>query len=185
MRGMSRLTSDEIERLAEAFDDYHHEKYPETRPSVENRLTSLLTNQNYLTTSDVADALEWKLEGQGGRFERYKSQLESVPPDYVELVTEAAFMLDETQQQMKTLYAIPGVGYATATVLMSFNNPADYAVGDRYINEVILGLEDTQITLSNYGYLLDELRKRNPDDFDLRTVEKAYYQDHLERIHEE
>lgn len=182
---MSRLTSHEIEQLAEAFDDYHQEKYPETHPSVENQLTNLLTKQNYLTTSDVADSLEWKLEGQGGRFERYKKKLESVPPEYVELVTEAAFMLDERRQQMKTLNAIPGVGYATATVLMSFNNPADYAVGDRYINEVILGLEDAQVTLSNYGYLLDELRKRNPNDFDLRTVEKAYYQDYLERTHEE
>jgi endonuclease III len=129
---MSRLTSDEIEQLAEAFDDYHHEEYPETHPSVENPLTNLLTNQDYLSTSDVADAMEWKLESQGGRFERYKSKLKSVPPEYVELVTEAAFMLDETRQQMKTLYAIPGVGYATATVLMAFNNPVDYAVGDRY-----------------------------------------------------
>lgn len=177
---MSRLSSDEIEQLAEAFDDYHHEEYPKTHPSVENRLTNLLTNQDYLTTSDVADALEWKLEGQGGRFERYKSKLESVPAEYVELVTEAAFMVDETRQQMKALYAIPGVGYATATVLMTFNNPADYAVGDRYINEVILGLEDTQVTLSNYEDLLDELRKRNPGEFDLRTVEKAYYQNYLE-----
>ena len=181
---MSRLTPDEIEQLAEAFDEYHHEEYPETHPSVENRLTNLLTKQDHLTTSDVADAMEWKLEGQGGRFERYKSKLESVPPEYVELITEAAFMLDDTRQQMKTLYAIPGVGYATATVLMAFNNPVDYAVGDRYINEVILGLEDTQVTLSNYEDLLSELRKRNPGGFDLRTVEKAYYQAYLQRTNQ-
>jgi hypothetical protein len=37
---MSSLTSDEIEQLAESFDDYHHEEYPKTHPSVENRLTN-------------------------------------------------------------------------------------------------------------------------------------------------
>jgi hypothetical protein len=51
-------------------------------------------------------------------------------------------------------------------------------------NEVILGLEDTQVTLSNYEDLFSELRKRNPSELDLRTVEKAYYQAHLQRTNE-
>jgi len=40
MSRVSRLTPDETEQLAEAFDDYHHHKYSGTHPFVEDRLTN-------------------------------------------------------------------------------------------------------------------------------------------------
>lgn len=50
-----------------------------------------------------------------------------------------------------------------------------YAVGDRYMVVTLFG-EDRTLRLSDYPQLLTELRNRNPGEFDLRTVEKAYYQ---------
>ncbi len=51
----------------------------------------------------------------------------------------------------------------------------NYAVGDRYMVAALFG-EDRALRLSDYPRLLTELRDRNPGGFDLRTVEKAYYQ---------
>jgi hypothetical protein len=36
--------------------------------------------------------------------------------------------------------------------------------------------EDRALRCSDYPRLLTELRNRNPGEFDLQTVEKAYYQ---------
>ncbi|MFC4360251.1 hypothetical protein ACFO0N_20070 [Halobium salinum] len=176
---MTELSATEVDRLAEDFNRYHSQEFPETHPVVEERLTDLLQEQNHLGVDEVADAIRWKLANQPSRRDRYIENLRSVPGKFVEFVTSAAFLVGKTRQQMKTLSAIPGVGYATATVLMTFRNPTEYAIGDRYINEAVLGLVDTQVTLSNYERLLGKLRELNPGEFDLRTVEKAYYMEHL------
>lgn len=63
--------------------------------------------------------------------------------------------------------------------MLAFYYPTTYAVGDRYIIEVLFG-EDRGFRRSDYTTLLEELRDRNPDDFDLRTVEKAYYRRYQE-----
>ena len=46
--------------------------------------------------------------------------------------------------------------------------------------DVLLG-QDRAMRLTDYSKLLEELRNRNPDGFDLRTIEKAYYQQYREQ----
>ncbi|PSP72193.1 hypothetical protein BRC86_13205 [Halobacteriales archaeon QS_3_64_16] len=64
-------------------------------------------------------------------------------------------------------------------MLLAFNDPENYAIGDRYMNHELLG-EDSQIKPTDYPKLLEELRDLAPESIPLRTVEKAYYQRYLE-----
>lgn len=88
---------------------------------------------------------------------------------------EAADLLSDPKLQLKTLTSIPGIGPAIATVVLAFHDPTNYAVGDRYMVAALLG-EDRALRLSDYPRLLTALCERNPGGFDLRTVEKTYYQ---------
>jgi len=90
-------------------------------------------------------------------------------------VTEAALLTDDPTVQLKTLKSIPGIGPATGTVVLAFYDPENYGIGDRYIlNEFFE--EDGTMSVTDYPKILAELRDRNLGDFDLRTIEKAYYQ---------
>ncbi|WP_122090971.1 hypothetical protein [Halalkalicoccus subterraneus] len=100
--------------------------------------------------------------------------MSEVPAAFVQRISEAAFLVDDPKLQLKTLTSIPGIGPATATVVLAFHDPMNYAVGDRYMIAALLG-EDRALRFSDYPRILTELRDRNPDGFDLRMVEKAYY----------
>lgn len=107
------------------------------------------------------------------------NRVETVPDEFVQQVTEAALLTDDPTIQLKTLQSIPGIGPATGTVLLAFYNPANYGVGDQYILDEFFG-EDRTMRATDYPKILAELRDRNPGDFDLRTIEKAYYQKYRE-----
>ncbi|WP_336365311.1 hypothetical protein [Halalkalicoccus salilacus] len=98
-----------------------------------------------------------------------------VPAAFVQHISEAVFLIDDPKLQLNTLTSIPGIGPATATVVLTFRDPANYAVGDRYMVAALFG-EDRALRLSDYPQILTELHERNPDEFDLRTSETAYYQ---------
>ncbi|ADJ16660.1 hypothetical protein [Halalkalicoccus jeotgali] len=101
--------------------------------------------------------------------------MSEVPAAFVQRISEAAFLVDDPKFQLKTLTSIPGIGPATATVVLTFHDPMNYAVGDRYMIAVLFG-EDRTLRLSDYSRIFTALCERNPGGFDLRTVEKAYYQ---------
>jgi hypothetical protein len=106
--------------------------------------------------------------------------MRAVPDEFIRRVSYATLLLkDDPETQLKTLRSIPGIGGATATVILSFYDPVNYAVGDRYIVDALLG-EDRGFRVTDYSDLLSELRERNPGGFDLRTVEKAYYRQYQE-----
>lgn len=81
-----------------------------------------------------------------------------------------------------TRTSIPGIGNATATVILAFHDPTNSVVGDRDMVAVLFG-DNRALRLSDYPRLLTELRERNPGAFDLRTVETASYQQYRE-IHD-
>lgn len=51
----------------------------------------------------------------------------------VQRISEAAFLVDDPKPRLETLTSIPGIGPATATVVLAFHDPTNYAVGDRYM----------------------------------------------------
>lgn len=170
------MTESEISQYAERYED----EGTDLDSDIEQELTDVLKDQDYLTKEQVAKCIEWKLQGQTGRRDRYIKMLkEDVSDETVELLTEAAFNEDDPVTQLKILRSLPGIGNATATVLFTFNNPEDYCVGDRYINREILN-KDQSVRPSNYVDLLQKLREIGKGH-DLRTVEKAYYRRYRDR----
>ena len=157
------------------WSDRYEAVYDEDLRAIEERLHEALTDQQYITRDQLEDVVRWKLNGQAGRRDLNIEQARSVPEEFVRRVSEAAFSVDDPVLQLKTLQSIPGIGAATATVVLMFYDPETYAVGDRYIVHEFFG-EDRGMRVTDYPKILAELRDRNPGDFDLRTVEKAYYQ---------
>ncbi|QSG14369.1 hypothetical protein [Halapricum desulfuricans] len=165
------MDADEIRDWRDRYD----EVYDDELQAIEARLHEDLTDQQYITRDQLEDVVRWKLNGMPGRRERNIKQVQTVPDEFVRLVSEAAFLVDDPALQLKTLKSIPGIGGATATVILMFYDPETYAIGDRYIVHEFFG-EDRGMRVTDYPDILEELHDRNPGGFDLRTVEKAYYQ---------
>ncbi|SEH59425.1 hypothetical protein SAMN05192561_11057 [Halopenitus malekzadehii] len=157
------------------WSDRYDEVYDDDLRAIEERLHEALADQESITREQLEDVVRWKLNGQTGRRDRNVEQVRSVPDEFVRRVSEAALLVDDPTLQLKTLRSIPGIGGATATVVLMFYDPENYAIGDRYIVHEFFG-EDRGMRVTDYPKILAELRERNPGDFDLRTVEKAYYQ---------
>ncbi len=165
------MNADEIRRWSDRYD----EVYDDDLRRIEQRLNEDLTEQRYMTRDQLEDVVRWKLNGQKGRRDLNIEKVNSVSDEFIRRVSEAAFLVDDPVLKLKTLQSIPGIGGATATVVLRFYDPKSYAVGDRYIVHEFFG-EDRGMRVTDYPKILAELRERNPGDFDLRTVEKAYYQ---------
>ncbi|GGL64370.1 hypothetical protein [Halocalculus aciditolerans] len=153
----------------------YEESYDEELHEIEQALHEALQSQGYITQEQLRDVVTWKLDNQAGRRSGNIERVNRVPDAFVRRVSEAALLVDDPAVQLKTLASIPGIGCATATVVLAFYDPERYAVGDRYMVDLFFG-EDRQLRVTDYPKLLSELRDRNPGGFDLRTVEKAYYQ---------
>jgi len=164
------MNADEIRTYSERYDEGYSQEHHE----IEQRIQEVLNHRFWLTQDELSDVLAWKLDNQPGRRDRYIEKMRSVPEEFVRHVTEAALLVEDPKVQLQTLSSIPGVGDATGTVVLAFYDPVTYAVGDRYMIDLLLG-KDRSMRKSDYPDLLEELEARNPGGFDLRTVEKAYY----------
>lgn len=165
------MTEVDVETWSARYDEH----YDDELQKIEETLHEALTEQQYITQEQLAAVIRWKLNGQPGRRDTNIERMNAVPDEFVRQVSTAALTVDDPVLQLKTLNSIPGIGGATATVLLMFFDPENYAVGDRYIMDVLFD-EDRPMRISDYPKIRQELRERNPDGFDLRTVEKAYYE---------
>jgi hypothetical protein len=165
------MDADAIRTWSEEYD----EAYDDDLQPIEKRIHEALTEQQYLTRDQLEEVVQWKLNGMPGRRGGNVERVNTVPDEFVRRVTEAALLIDDPKTQLKALKSIPGIGPATGTVVLTFYDPEDYGIGDRYILDEFFG-EDRTIRVTDYPKILSELRDRNPGDFNIRTVEKAYYQ---------
>lgn len=170
------MDADEIRDWAKSYDRGYDDQLHE----IEQTLHEAFQEQEYITQDQLRKVVEWKLDNQAGRRSGNIERVNRVSDEYIRRVSEAALLVDDPVLQLKTLSSIPGIGGATATVILTFYNPAIYAVGDRYMVDMFLG-EDRQMRMTDYSTLLEELRDRNPGGFNLRTIEKAYYQRYREQ----
>lgn len=165
------MDADEIRDWRDCYD----EVYDGELRATEERLHEELTDQQYITRDQLEDVVRWKLNGMPGRRGGNVERVRTVPDEFVRRVSEAALLVADPKIQLKTLQSIPGIGPATGTVILTFYDPENYGIGDRYILDEFLE-KDGQMGVTDYSDILEALRDRNPGDFDLRTVEKAYYQ---------
>lgn len=168
------FTDSELDSYVSAYDD----RYEGDGPRIEAELTGVLDAQRYLTTEQLQQAIRWKMNGQPGRAKLNCERLAAVDDAVVRHVTEGALAASAPKLQVEILGCLPGVGSATATVVLTFDDPDDYAVGDRYLMAEVLG-EEVSVTPTRYADLLSTLRTHY-EDVPLRTVEKAYYMRHLD-----
>jgi hypothetical protein len=169
------MNAENIRTYSERYD----EGFPPEHDEIEKRVHDVLISEGRLTQDDLEDVIQWKLDNQPGRRDRYIEMMRSTPEKFVQLITKAALLAEDPKIQLQTLSSIPGIGDATGTVVLAFYDPTTYAVGDRYIIDALFG-EDRGFRRSDYSDLLKELQERNPGEFDLRTVEKAYYRRYQE-----
>jgi hypothetical protein len=170
------MDTDEIREWAESYDkEYENELH-----EIEQTLHEAFQEQKYITQNQLRKVVEWKLDGQAGRRSGNIERVNRVPDEFVRRISEAALLVDDPVLQLKTLSSIPGIGGATATVVLTFYDPDNYAVGDRYMVDIFFN-EDRQMRITDYPKILEELRSRNPGGFNLRTIEKAYYQRYREQ----
>jgi hypothetical protein len=169
------MDADDILEWSKQYDD----GYPQEHKTIEENLHESLTEQQFITQDQLAKVIRWKLDNQPGRRDRFTKDMRNVPDEFVRLVSEAALLIDDPKRQLHTLDSIPGVGGAMATVVLAFYDPTNHVVGDRYIVDALFG-EDRQMQFSDYPKILAEFRQRNPGDFTVRTIEKAYYQRYRE-----
>ncbi len=165
------MDADAIRIWSERYD----EAYDDNLQAIENHINEELTEQQYLTRDQLEDVVRWKLNGMPGRREGNVDRVRTVSDEFIRRISEASFLVNDPTVQLKTLTAIPGIGAATASVILAFYDPENYGIGDRYIIDEFFG-EDRTMRATDYPTILAELRNRNPGDFDCRTVEKAYYQ---------
>ena len=165
------MDADEISDWSDRYDTVYNEDLRKT----EERIHKTINEQQYLTRDELLEIVRWKLDGMPGRRGGNVDRVEKVPDEFVQRVTEAALLVDDPVIQLKTLKSVPGIGPATGTVVLTFYDPENYGIGDRYILDEFFG-ESRTMRVTDYPKILEELRNRNPSDFDLRTVEKAYYQ---------
>lgn len=167
---MESLSPGEISEYNHKFNDV----YDEELRDIEQRLNEDLPEQGYVSRQQLKDIIDWKLAAMQGRRNKNIERLNTVSEEYIEKLSEAALLENDPKLQLKTLKSIPGIGAATATLVLAFYDPENYAIGDRYIKHALLGKEGN-MTVADYPKILDELNRRNPTDLPLRTVEKAYY----------
>lgn len=165
------MDTETIEELVQEYD----RRYAGKLQSIEQRLNEALPAQGHITKAQLEDVLTWKFDGMAGRGASNIERMREVPDAFVRSVSEAALLVDNPKLQLETLNAIPGVGFATATVVLAFHDPARYAIGDRYIMHALIG-EDRLMRATDYPEILEALKAINPGSYDLRTVEKAVYQ---------
>ena len=165
------MDGDAIKKWSKQYE----ENYDKELRKIEDELTTTLGTQQYIDQSQLEKVVRWKLNGQPGRRDRFIEQINTVPEAFIRRISEAAFLLNDPKIQLETLTSIPGIGPATGSVVLAFYDPTRYAVGDRYIVAALLDA-DRSMRTTDYALILTELHERNPSSFDLRTVEKAYYQ---------
>lgn len=165
------MNAEEIREWASRYDEgYDHELH-----RTEQRIHEELQRNPRVTSAQLERVIEWKLDNQPGRANTNIERVNQVPDQFIRKVSEAGLLIDQPEIQLKTLSSIPGIGHATATVILAFYDPESYAVGDRYMVDLLLE-EDRQMRVTDYSKILETLQELNPGNFDLRTVEKAYYQ---------
>lgn len=167
---------EKIEENIEEYVENFREEHDESNFEKEKEMRELLEEKDHLSKEELKDCIQWKMQNQGGRATKNVERLEEVDNEVIMLLTEAVFKTDNPKTQVKLLSSLPGVGSATATAVLAFYDPQNYAVGDRYMNSLFLyNGEEKGVTPGNYPKLLEKLEELRPEGYSLREVEKACY----------
>lgn len=151
---------------------------------LEEELRGKLQKNEFATKEDLKNIIEWKFQGQlKGRRSLNIKRLNNVNPKLIVDISKLAFTADSDKTRLKLLTVIDGVGYAIATVILTFFNPQNYGILDFHAWNAIF--QDGKKTFGERECLrfIGELRRIAREvDLPCRDVEKALFKkDKLKR----
>lgn len=136
-------------------------------------MTEQIRAQDHVTKDQLRLIVEWKLSGQAGRVGVNQDRFADIADEVIRKISNAAFSTGDPELQIKILSAIPGIGNATAAVILTFHDPDHYVVGGRSVTEAVLGRRES-VTPTNYPELLQRLREVKPNGYPLRDLERVF-----------
>lgn len=152
----------------------------------EREIGGRLREKEELTKIDLFDIIEWKFEGLEGRKKRELDLMTDIDEQILKKVSNVVFNLNTSQDtyRIRLLCALRhGIGVAVASTILTFFDPKNYGVFDFHVWQEIFGEKlEGKYTVSNYVDLLSKLREiADKYDFDVRTVEKAFYKKNYDK----
>ncbi|MGB9024254.1 MAG: hypothetical protein WCC94_12585 [Candidatus Bathyarchaeia archaeon] len=146
---------------------------------VENDVGSRLRKTRRLSKADLVRMVSWKFESLPGRKSLVLGYVDPVGEHEISEAFRRALDADSDKTKISELLGLPGIGPAMASVILTFYDPADYAVLDIHAWRELFGKEP-QSLFQGPKYLLKFLQKvrliARMHGLDARTVEKALFQ---------
>ncbi|ADJ16729.1 hypothetical protein HacjB3_16896 (plasmid) [Halalkalicoccus jeotgali B3] len=87
---------------------------------VEETLTTALGEQHYITQEELEKVMQWKLNTQHGRRDRYIKWMSEVPTAFVQRISEAALLVDDPKLQLKPSRQSMGSGLRPPQLFSQF-----------------------------------------------------------------
>lgn len=150
--GSSKPREDELprwllskEEVLRRRDEY--ERYEDSfNKGVEESLRIKFQQSGHATHEDLNVLLQWKFAEMPGRLKRSMNLLAEVAPETVQIATEAAFSTADDRTRLRLLLGskggIKGVGAAVASVILTFQDPLNFAIIDIHSWRELFGKED-------------------------------------------
>jgi len=171
---------DEILSWYKGYDD----DYPERDRQIEEELGNKLRLSKELTKDDLIKIIEWKFQDRTkGRRKIILRLLKDIDDSEIRRVVNVALNTENETLRIKKLRdGITGVGFALASVILTFYAPKNYGVFDIHVYDELFGTNPKTRPKNLFGnckYYLKFLRKlreiAKKHDLDVRAVEKALF----------
>lgn len=147
----------------------------------EQKTGLLLREANEVTKEQLLDLIKWRYGDQKHYFKRIMKLLDSVQDHEIREVTRVANSLSLDLYKMTLLCALPGVGPALASILLTLFNPEKYGFFERGVWDQIFPEETVNTSISGYLRYLNSLRKISKEHgVPVRVVEQALLAKNIE-----
>lgn len=174
-----------IERMNKEELIYWRDRYNATNSGEDERIERVvgesLRKNGKLSRNELEEIIRWKMANAPGRMVANLKRVRTHTEDFVELITKTALKSKDDKERIKILTTLNGVGVAVASAILSFYDPNNYGVGDRYIMDAFSSRKTVPTTTDylNIFKILREEKERH--HLGVRDIEKAYYQKYIEK----
>jgi hypothetical protein len=178
--------------LAKKQIAYWSEKYDveedQYNSSLEKELGEQLRRTKQLTKDELGQIIEWKFQGRLlGRRKHFMNIISDIPDEFIGKVTNESFNEEDERLRIRKLMGryggIAGVGFAIASVILTFYDPEKYGVYDIHAWRELFGTKPADLftNFDNLTRFLGRLRdEAKQTGCNVRTVEKAYFKKNLD-----
>jgi len=151
---------------------------------LEEELGQKFRENGYATKQDLQSIIKWKFQGRLlGRQKRMLNLLATVPEEDIIQMTRAVFGMNDDKLRVRLLCAMDGIGYALASVILTFFDPEHFGIFDIHAWRALFGKEPGTL-FTNQRHVLEffnALRSLSSEiGCSCRAIEKALFKKDLE-----